>query len=131
VCVLYQKAFMEARALETLVKLAAVPDLDIRRNVAGAMYRLAMHRDIKRPFGINGALRPLTQFLRSEDRIIHRLGIMAVKELCENKSNRLVRASNTDACTMQPCGGSAIERGRWLRRICSSWRLASCRHYSG
>ena len=30
-------AFLEARALETLVKLANVNDLDIRRNVAGAV----------------------------------------------------------------------------------------------
>jgi hypothetical protein len=40
----------EAKALETLVKLARSADTDIRCNVAGAMYRLAMHKSIKRHF---------------------------------------------------------------------------------
>eukprot|EP01052_Picozoa_sp_SAG31_P033627 SAG31_NODE_3825_length_3848_cov_1.551614_3_plen_263_part_00 len=57
--------------------------------MAEAMYRLAMHPPLKRPFQCDGALPPLTQFLRSEDRFVHRNAIMAVKELCENKQNRL------------------------------------------
>ena len=40
----------EVKALDTLVKLARSSDADIRRNVAGAMYRLAMHKSIKRHF---------------------------------------------------------------------------------
>lgn len=40
----------EAKALDTLVKLARNTDADIRRNVSGAMYRLAMHKNIKRHF---------------------------------------------------------------------------------
>jgi hypothetical protein len=40
----------EAKALDTLVKLARSTDVDIRRNVSGAMYRLAMHKSIKRHF---------------------------------------------------------------------------------
>ena len=40
----------EVKALDTLVKLARSTDADIRRNVSGAMYRLAMHKSIKRHF---------------------------------------------------------------------------------
>jgi len=47
---LWRFAEQEAKALDTLVKLARSADADIRRNVAGAMYRLAMHKSIKRHF---------------------------------------------------------------------------------
>ena len=82
-------AFMEAKALETLVNLAESPDADIRRNVAGAMYRLAMDKRIKRPFVTKaGVLTPLLTFLASENRDVHRHGIMCLRELCESKDNR-------------------------------------------
>eukprot|EP01043_Picozoa_sp_COSAG02_P022320 COSAG02_NODE_1157_length_14186_cov_11.986299_13_plen_63_part_00 len=50
----------EAKALDTLVKLARSTDVDIRRNVAGAMYRLAMHKSIKRHFVAKVCTNPST-----------------------------------------------------------------------
>jgi hypothetical protein len=50
----------EAKALDTLVKLARSTDADVRRNVSGAMYRLAMHKSIKRHFVAKVSTNPCT-----------------------------------------------------------------------
>ena len=75
--------FLESKALPTLVMLARSTDIDIRLNIAGAIYRLCMHpvdiiariryvgksqscmvmQDIKRPFVEAGVLESIVSFM--------------------------------------------------------------------
>ena len=49
-----------------------------------------MHKSIKRHFVAKaGVLKPLMTYITSENRDVQRHAIMCLKELCENKENRM------------------------------------------
>lgn len=75
-------AFIEAKALSTLVNMSETKDADTRRKVAGAMYHLAMSRKVKRALVKIGALKPLLAFSIAKDNQIKRYSMFAIKELC-------------------------------------------------
>ena len=69
-----------SQPLETVIAMAASRDPDVRRSIAGAMYRLSMCTRLKRRFVQKGVLEPLLLFSKtSADREVQRYSMHAIQ----------------------------------------------------